>query len=141
MTRRVTASGRYKVTGTMFTQGCSLADVPDGEYTHNKTRLNHAFRVYNIEKAKWYIMVTKSAADKAQWMSAFQREEEHTAANVRNGMNLVEMSSTEIGAMHGGKRPIHKKKKKPPVAHVQRKVSVAPPPGTDMRIITPRSAP
>jgi len=125
MTRRNVSNDRYKVTGTMFTQGCTLADVPDGEYTHNKVPIYNAFRVYNIEKDKWYIMVAKSAEEKAMWVDGFKAEAAHTAANVENGMNLVEMSSAEIGALHGVKGKRVQRKKKGRATIVQRKVSHA----------------
>eukprot|EP00041_Stephanoeca_diplocostata_P034965 m.1214994 g.1214994 ORF g.1214994 m.1214994 type:complete len:1097 (-) comp24607_c0_seq1:4742-8032(-) len=106
MTRRLLTNDRFRVTGTMFTQGCTLDPIPDGEYTHNKVPVTNAFRVFNIEKQKWYVMVAHSPEDKAEWLTAFAEETKKTAENVENGMNLVEMASTEIGAMHGmkGKR-------------------------------------
>lgn len=147
MTRRNVASDRYKVTGTMFTHGCTLADVPDGEYTHSKAPIYNAFRVYvsitllsngrwrlllivlvqfcryNIEKDKWYIMVAKSPAEKTMWVDGFEAESKHTAANAESGLNLVEMSSSEIGALHGVKGKKMQRKKKGQSTRVKRKVS------------------
>lgn len=41
MTRRLLTNDRFRVTGTMFTQGCTLDPMPDGEYTHNKVNYTH----------------------------------------------------------------------------------------------------
>lgn len=79
---------------------------------------------YNIEKDKWYIMVAKSPTEKSMWVDGFDTEEKHTADNVSNGMNLVEMSSTEISAMHGVKgKKMQRKKKARASTHVKRKVA------------------
>lgn len=69
--------------------------------------MTNAFRVFNIEKRKWYIMVARSPEDRTAWLTAFGKEAAKTAENVENGMNLVEMASTEIGALHGMKGTRH----------------------------------
>eukprot|EP00040_Diaphanoeca_grandis_P007008 m.39356 g.39356 ORF g.39356 m.39356 type:complete len:1062 (+) comp18174_c1_seq2:282-3467(+) len=101
--RKHNISGRFHVYATMFTQGCVCESVADGEYTHGKTKISNAFRVFNIEKQRWYVLIAKSCDEKALWIEAFKDEKVKRSVNAEIGMSMLDMSSQEIGIGHGRK--------------------------------------
>lgn len=100
---RKNVSGKFFVYATMFTQGCVCESVADGDLTFGKTKISNAFRVFNIEKSRWYVLIARSPDEKARWIEAFNQERQRREKKAMIGMNMLNMSSQEIGINHGKK--------------------------------------
>ena len=53
--------------------------------SHNVSGVRNAWKMRNVDKEKWYVLYTKSAEEKAAWMSAFQKERARVAEDEKTG--------------------------------------------------------
>lgn len=92
----------YRIYGRLFTNGCVFESVPDGEYTHGKEPITNAFRVFDVEKSRWYMLVADDAEEKQTWIDAFTRERKKVEQNIKNGINPLDLASQELNALESG---------------------------------------
>ena len=81
--KKSSVTGRFKIVGTLFTQGCKCESLPDGEHTHGKVSITNGFRLFNVEKQRWYMLIAKDATEKATWIEAFAKDQEKIAQNTK----------------------------------------------------------
>ena len=81
--KKSSVTGRFKIVGTLFTQGCKCESLPDGEHTHGKVSITNGFRLFHVEKQRWYMLIAKDAAEKATWIDAFAKDQEKIAQNTK----------------------------------------------------------
>eukprot|EP00042_Codosiga_hollandica_P058218 m.874472 g.874472 ORF g.874472 m.874472 type:complete len:704 (-) comp59800_c0_seq1:102-2213(-) len=81
-----TLKGNMEVRGQIMTDQLTVINLDDGEVKFGKDSLVHAFRISNDAKSKWYILQAKSAAEKVAWLTAFLKERQRVAEDMRLGL-------------------------------------------------------
>jgi Rho guanine nucleotide exchange factor 4 len=76
--------------GRIDLDSCDIVWVKDGKDSQFNVNVKNAFKVYDHQKEKWYLMYARSPEERDKWLKAFDSERQRVMQDNANGFSLSE---------------------------------------------------
>ena len=63
---------------------CDVINIEDGKDVQYNVTVKNAWKLHETHKDKWYLLFTKTPAEKQRWIKAFQKERERVKEDQEN---------------------------------------------------------
>eukprot|EP00731_Ephydatia_muelleri_P013279 Em0007g589a len=99
--------GKLAYKGRLYMERTEIIDLQDG------TEIKHAWKMSNRDKDKWYVLYARSAAQKKEWIDAFQKERKRVKEDAEKGFCISCKTKKAAIALHkdtsiSQKKNVHK---------------------------------
>lgn len=74
----------YSYKGRIDLDDCEIMDLEDGKDTQYNVTVKNAWKIHEVSREKWYLLVARSSAEKEKWMKAFTNERKRVKEDQEN---------------------------------------------------------
>ncbi|XP_062567864.1 uncharacterized protein LOC134230096 isoform X2 [Saccostrea cucullata] len=74
----------YSYKGRIDLDDSEIIDIEDGKDTQYNVTVKNAWKIHEISRDKWYLLVARSSAEKEKWMKAFTSERKRVKEDQEN---------------------------------------------------------